>query len=230
MELEGLVGDLLKTERSGLKPLQRMSGIATMTQKLTNKIREQGYDTMVAATRKTDWQLLDKKAVCLGGGLTHRLSLHESILIKDNHLEELKRQGFTKNYIEEALDRAWKYKDEAVFIEIEVTTKQEAIRAAKKFRELQRNLKNQRPCVIMFDNMASDEIKDTIEELKKRGLYNYVLFEASGGIKEDNILEYAKTGCDVVSLGALTHSSKALDISQEIILEGRSACLRRSRK
>lgn len=216
LELNGSERDLLETERTGLKILQRMSGIATTTKRLIDKIRERGSDTMIAATRKTHWQCLDKKAVSLGGGLTHRLGLWESILIKDNHLRELKKLGYVDNYVEEALERSWRYKDKAVFIEIEVENKVDAIKAAKKFKELQQKL-GQKPSIIMLDNMPPEKVKRVIKELKKQGLYDYVLLEASGEINQGNILEYAKTGVDVTSLGNITHSPKALNMDQRII-------------
>lgn len=217
LELRGSERSLLETERTGLEVLQRMSGIASMTRRLVDKIRAEGEDTLVVATRKTHWQLLDKKAVYLGGGGTHRLGLWESMIIKDNHLEGLKREGFDEGYVEEALKRAWKKREKAVFIEIEVENSLDALKAAEKFKELQAQAQAQAmPCAIMFDNMPPKEIGRVIKELNERGLYDRVLLEASGGIRQDNIVEYAKTGVDVVSLGQLTHSPKALDINQTI--------------
>jgi nicotinate-nucleotide pyrophosphorylase (carboxylating) len=216
LELNGPRRDLLETERTGLKILQRMSGIATATKRVIDKIREAGSDTMIVATRKTHWQYLDKKAVSLGGGLTHRLGLWESILIKDNHLRELKKLGYVDNYVEEALERSWRYIDEAMFIEIEVENGVDAIKAAEKFRELQQKL-GRKPSIIMLDNMSPEKIREVIRELKKRGLYDHVLLEASGEINQGNILEYAKTGIDAISLGSLTHSAKALNMDQSII-------------
>ncbi len=208
--LIGKEKDLLKTERTGLNLLQRMSGIATSTDSLQSKAKKM----LVVATRKTHWGLLDNKAVFIGGGSTHRLGLHESILIKENHLESLKKEG-VKDYISIVLNRAWKNKNKAVFIEIEVKNKNEAIKAGKKFKELNKNKK--KPSIIMLDNFKPLEIKKTIKKLKKLKLYDYVLLEASGGVNPDNIKEFEKTGVDVASLGFLTHSPKALDISQEIV-------------
>lgn len=216
LELTGTMERLLQLERTGLKILQRMSGIATMTSELIEMVKEAGAETMVAATRKTHWQLLDKKAVHLGGGGTHRLGLWESILIKDNHLEGLKREGFEEDYVEEALKRAWRNREKTVFIEIEVENETDALRAARIFKKLQQQ-DGVKPCVIMLDNMFPEKIRKVIRELKEQGLYDYVLLEASGGISPENLIEYAKTGVDVVSLGSITHSPKALDINQTLV-------------
>ena len=210
---------LLETERTGLKVLQRMSGIATATQHCINALRKAGGTAEVVATRKTHWPLLDKKAVVLGGGGTHRLGLWDAILIKDNHLKEIKQMGYRTNYVEEALHRAWQHRFDAIFIEIEVETHQEAITAAETFKALQGSsqISNGLPCVIMLDNMLPRKIRKIWKELQNHNLYSYVLLEASGGIRLENIDRYAKVGVDIISLGSLTHSPKALDINQTIL-------------
>lgn len=212
LELKGGEKELLKMERSGIDVLQRMSGIATLTYNLIKKIKGRA---MIAPTRKTHWRYMDKKAVYDGHGLTHRLALWESILIKDNHLTALRREGIT-DVIGVALERAWKQRKKGNFLEIEVADKKDAIRAAEKFRELKKN-SNNKPCLIMFDNMSPKQIKHILAELKKKKLYSHVLFEASGSINPDNIEAYSKSGVDVISLGYLTHSSRSLNIKQEII-------------
>jgi nicotinate-nucleotide pyrophosphorylase (carboxylating) len=203
--------DILATERIGLNVLQRMSGIATETRCLVDLLK--GYNTRVAATRKTHWKYLDKKAVFLGGGLTHRFGLWDSILIKDNHLEALKCDGI-KNPIKEAITLTSRFVDKVGFIEIETTGQDDAIKAARTFKQL----KLKKPCVIMLDNVKPNEIIQIIEKLKNENLYDYVLLEASGNITPENITEYAKTGVDVVSLGYLTHSARIFDMSLEMIL------------
>jgi len=211
LEVQGGQKDILVTERIVLNVLQRMSGVATETKRLTDLLRE--YPTRIAATRKTPLRYLDKKAVFLGGGLTHRFGLWDSILIKDNHLEALKSEGI-KNYIETAITKASAFADKVGFIEIEATSHEEAIRAAKKFKTLR--LKT--PCVVMLDNMTPTAIEGVIETLRKDDLYDDVLLEASGEITPENIREYARTGIDVVSLGYLTHSTRVLDMSLEMTL------------
>lgn len=211
LEVQGGQKDILATERISLNILQRMSGVATETKRLTDLLK--GYNTRIAATRKTPLRYLDKKAVFLGGGLTHRFGLWDSILIKDNHLEILKSEG-VKNYIETALAKASAFADKVGFIEIETTSREEAVRAARKFKAL----RLKKPCIIMLDNFMPTAIEGTIETLRKDALYESVLLEASGEITPQNIREYARTGIDVVSLGYLTHSARVLDMSLEMTL------------
>jgi len=154
---------------------------------------------------------LDKKAVFLGGGLTHRFGLWDSILIKDNHLQTLKNDG-VKDYVETSIARASAFEDKIGFIEIETTSLDEAVRAARKFK----NLRLKKPCVVMLDNMRPLEIEEIIETLRKGDIYDYAILEASGGITPENIREYARTGIDVVSLGYLTHSARVLNMSLEM--------------
>ncbi len=210
LRLGGKCKDLLLTERTGLNLLQRMSGIATLTHHVVEKVRDTGLH--VAATRKTQWGALDNKAVAMGGGLTHRLGLWESILIKENHLTILKKHGYEDTYIEEALERAW-HCPRKNFIEIEVQTHEEAHRAAHKFQTLLAG-SNVLPCIIMLDNFPVDDLKMVMDEMKTEGYYPEVLFEASGLITPESIIHYTSTGVDVVSMGSLTHSPHPLDISQ----------------
>jgi nicotinate-nucleotide pyrophosphorylase (carboxylating) len=213
LEITGSAKNLLEIERTGLNILQRMSGIATLTKKFVDEARKCNKNVQISATRKTPLGLLDNKAVYLGGGFTHRLGLWDAILIKNNHLKILE-----KNPIKTAIDRSWSKRKSAVFIEIEVKNKNEAMKAAGKFKKLQLKNKGSKPCILMFDNMEPKQIKEIIYDLKKNGFYDHVLLEASGGINLKNIKEYAASGVDVISLGYLTHSAKALDLSQEIIV------------
>jgi len=209
LEIHGGQKDILATERICLNVLQRMSGIATRTKRLVGSLTP--YRTRIAATRKTLLRYFDKKAVFLGGGLTHRFGLWDAILIKDNHLESLKKEGIT-DYIQTALIKASKFVDSVDFIEIEVVSREEALIAARTFSDL--HLK--KPCVVMFDNMKPKAIEGTIETLRENKLYDNLLFEASGDITPKNIHEYAKTEVDVISMGYLTHSVEALDLSLEM--------------
>ena len=211
LEIQGRQKDILATERIALNVLQRVSGIATETKRLTHLLKD--YDTRIAATRKTLLRYLDKKAVFLGGGLTHRFGLWDSILIKDNHLETLKSDG-VEDYIETAIAKASVFADTVGFIELEVTSHEEAVRAAKKFN----TLKLKTPCIVMLDNMTPAAIEQTIETLRNSNFYDSVLLEASGEITPENIREYARTGVDVVSLGYLSHSAKVLDLSLEMTI------------
>ncbi|MGD9130847.1 MAG: carboxylating nicotinate-nucleotide diphosphorylase [Candidatus Bathyarchaeota archaeon] len=211
LEIQGGQKDILATERIGLNVLQRMSGIATETKRLADLLKD--YDARIAATRKTTLRYIDKKAVFLGGGLTHRFGLWDSILIKDNHLETLKSEGI-KDYIETAIAKASVFADRAGFIEVEVTSHEEAVRAARKFEAL----RLKKPCIIMLDNFLPTAIEETLETLREDALHDCVLLEASGEITPENIREYAGTGIDVVSLGYLTHSARVLDMSLEMTL------------
>lgn len=210
--LEGNDKNLLKVERPILDVMSRMSGIATLTNELIKDIKNK---VPIASTRKIEWRYLDKKAVYIGGGLTHRLALWESILIKDNHLDALRKIGI-KDVVGAALDRAWKKRKNSVFIEIETKNEKEAIRAFEKFKELKCK-KNNFPCFVMLDNIKVNEIKKIIKKLKKKGLFNYALIEASGGINPTNIKDYANSGVDVLSLGYLTTSQKSLDIKLKVV-------------
>jgi nicotinate-nucleotide pyrophosphorylase (carboxylating) len=209
LEVFGMEKDILATERIGLNVLQRMSGIATETRHLVDSLR--GYRTKIAATRKTLLKYLDKKAVFLGGGLTHRFGLWDSIIIKDNHLEVLKKGGI-EDYVEKAMARASLFVTEVGFIEIEATCQDDVMRAARKFKQL----KLKKPCIIMLDNIKPTEIEQIIERLRNANLYDHVLLEASGNITRENLKEYSRTGIDVVSPGYLTHSAKILDVSLEM--------------
>jgi nicotinate-nucleotide pyrophosphorylase (carboxylating) len=210
LTLKGKCNDVLKTERAGLNLLQRMSGIATLTRQTLDKVRDTGLH--IAATRKTHWGALDNKAVAVAGGMTHRLGLWESILIKENHLVVLKKNGYVDSYIEEALKRAWQWPRKN-FIEIEVVTPEEARRAAQTFQRLLEG-DIALPCIIMLDNFTIEGLESIMGEMKSEGYYPNIIFEASGSITPDNIAEFGSTGVDVVSMGYLTHSPRSLDISQ----------------
>ncbi|UCC92116.1 MAG: carboxylating nicotinate-nucleotide diphosphorylase [Candidatus Aenigmatarchaeota archaeon] len=214
-EIEGPKKLIFYLERTGLNILQRMSGVATETREMVDRVRRTNYNLAIAGTRKTHWGYLDKKAVTIGGGFSHRLGLWESFLIKDNHLDSLRKQG-VRNPIEFAIEKAWESRKKSVFIEVEVKNPKEAMEAAGKYRELQTESKETKPCIIMLDNIKPEDIKKIVQELKENDLYDHVLLEASGGVTKEDILEYARAGVDVCSLGCLTHSTKAIDISQKV--------------
>ena len=198
-----VIGDartILALERTVLNFLCRMSGIATLTAKLVEMVRKAGFKTIIACTRKTapGLEYFDKKAVRIGGGDTHRLHLDDMILVKDNHIKVV-------GSVSEAIKRA---KEKASFskkIEVEVSNLAEALEAARVGAD-----------IIMLDNFTPAQIKETLLQLEKEGLRSKVLVEASGGINEDNVVEFASTGVDILSIGMLTHSAKALDLSLEV--------------
>lgn len=201
LEIVGDARNLLAIERTMLNLLSRMSGIATMTSQLIEKVRRAGYKTRIACTRKVAPGLsyFDKKAVMQGGGDTHRLHLDDLIIIKDNHLAVVGDISQTIEKVRNAVSFSKK-------IEIEVSRADDALKAAKAGVD-----------IIMLDNLSPREIKETIALLKKEGFRDKVLIEASGGITEQNILEFAATDVDILSLGELTDSVKALDLSLEIV-------------
>lgn len=198
LQLHGSFVEILSLERTVLNLLQRMSGIATETYRLQKLI---GQKSQIAATRKTLWGWLDKKAVAVGGGLTHRLSLSDGILIKDNHID------LVGGEIGSIIDTI-KAKKIGNPIEIEVRSQEEATAVLDEFKK--NNV--QTPLIIMLDNFSITDAKKAVQDFKD------VIIELSGGINENNIQEYAQVGADVISLGSLTHSSHSLDLSLQIIL------------
>ncbi len=199
-----IVGDaraVLSVERTLLNLLTRMSGIATTTNRLIEKVRSAGYKTQIACTRKVAPGLLyfDKKAVMLGGGDTHRMHLDDLILIKDNHLA-------IAGSVVEVVKKARKAVSFVKKIEVEVSTVNEALEAAKAGVD-----------IIMLDNFSPKQVKEAIALLETEGFRDKVLIEASGGINERNLLEFAAAGVDIISLGEITDSAEALDMSLEVV-------------
>lgn len=199
LQLEGSIDDILSLERTLLNFLQRMSGIATQTRALRVKAQKINPHIFITSTRKTVLGLLDKKAVCIGGGGTHRLGLYDAILVKSTHLKLL------KNNLKTVAQNLKKWKKKTRFIEIEVTNAKQAWTLSQLI---------QGPFIIMFDNMHPKVIRETVQKIRK--IRHDITFEASGGINEKNIKTFAKTGVDILSLGSLTHSVKALDFHLKI--------------
>ncbi|MCS7112345.1 MAG: carboxylating nicotinate-nucleotide diphosphorylase [Nitrososphaerota archaeon] len=202
LKLKGDARTMLAVERTMLNILSRMCGVATATRRLVDKIRKAGLNVRVAATRKIPPGLryFDKKAIEIGGGDTHRLRLEDTILIKDNHIALV---GSVKKAVARAKARAsFTYK-----IEVEVSSVGEALEAAEAGAD-----------IIMLDNFTVGMVEEAMKLLEEKGLREKVLIEISGGIDEGNILEYASKGIDIVSLGRLTHSVKAIDLSLDVRL------------
>lgn len=201
LRIDGDARTLLSIERTILNLLSRMSGIATATNRLVKKVKQAGFGTRVACTRKVAPGLsyFDKKAVRIGGGDTHRLHLDDMILIKDNHLTLIED-------IKTAVKRAREAVSFSKKIEVEVSTTKEALEAVEAGAD-----------IVMLDNFSPGQAKSTVELMMKKGLRNKALVESSGKITEKNILEFAATGVDIISLGEITDSAKALDISLEIV-------------
>jgi nicotinate-nucleotide pyrophosphorylase (carboxylating) len=212
--LTGPRAQLLSLERVGLNLVQRMCGIATAARSLQDRVHSRNSSTRVVATRKTPWGLLDKRAVHLGGCGTHRIGLGDAILIKNNHLALVASREEEAAPL--AIERVWKSRKQSAFIEIEVRSHAAAVAAARAFRALQTQTSDEYPCLLLLDNMKPEEIGGVLETLRRENLWEFVLTEASGGIAESNIEAYAECGVDAISVGALTHSARALDLSQRI--------------
>ena len=192
--VSGKIADLLKGERVVLNLIQRMSGIATLTRKTVNTL-DSGH-TKICDTRKTTpgLRMLEKYAVRCGGGFNHRFGLYDGVMIKDNHI------AFAGS-ISSAVDAVRSKAGHMVKIEVEVETEEQVMEAV-----------NAGADVIMFDNRTPDEIKEFNKLVPAA-----IITEASGGIQLSNIADYRDTGVDYISLGYLTHSYKALDISVKVL-------------
>lgn len=201
LEFEGNARNVLVVERTVLNYLMHLSGIATVVYNTCQRVNEVNSHVRVACTRKTTpgLQKLEKKAVEIGGGDTHRFKLDDCVLIKDNHIKVV---GNVIDAIELAKSKVSFTKK----IEIEVEDLDNAVRAAMFGAD-----------IIMLDNMKPDEIENVLETLKNRRLRDDVLIEVSGGITPDNILDYAKLDVDVISSGFITNSTKSLDLSLNIL-------------
>jgi nicotinate-nucleotide pyrophosphorylase (carboxylating) len=197
--LKGDAKKILLVERTALNIIGRMSGIATETKKLADIVSAINNTCRVAATRKTcpGFQVLDKKAVKIGGGDPHRMNLSDGILIKDNHLVLVP--------LIPAI-RAAKKVSAYTKVEVEVETSEDALSAARAGAD-----------IIMLDNMSPEKVTQTISVLKHEGLRDQVIIEISGGIDEMNLPVYAALNIDVISLGALTHTVKNLSVNLEIL-------------
>ena len=195
--VEGRIASILKAERTVLNFLQRLSGIATEANRYVKAV--EGLPVRIMDTRKTTpcLRVLEKYAVKVGGGKNHRMHLGDGILIKDNHLAALRNEGLG---IKEIIARARQNAPGGVKVEMEVNTLQGALEAAEAGAD-----------VIMLDNMRLEDMRQAVKAVHGR-----VLVEASGGITLGTVRAVAETGVDFISVGALTHSVKALDISLKL--------------
>ena len=198
MVLEGPLRGILTGERVALNFLMRMSGIATETDSIIRIVREKDPDLMIAGTRKTTpgFRAFEKKAIALGGGWPHRNGLYDMVMIKDNHI-------LACGGIGNAMDRVHSL-PEGMRVEIEVANIEDGVLAAMKGAD-----------IIMADHMSPSDTKELRE--KARAVNEKVLIEASGNITKKNVADFA--GCaDIVSLGSITHSPKAVHFSLDVDL------------
>jgi nicotinate-nucleotide pyrophosphorylase (carboxylating) len=195
LEIGGNARAILTAERVALNFLQRLSGIATTTRQLVKAI--EGTGAQIADTRKTTPGLraLEKYAVRVGGGCNHRFGLYDAVLIKDNHIA-------ATGSIAVAVERVRARAGFMMKIEVEVRSLEEVEQAIAAGAD-----------VIMLDNMTLDEMRETVKQIQGRSLV-----EASGNITEQNVRAVAETGVDVISVGAITHSARALDLSLKFMV------------
>ena len=196
-EVRGPLWALLTGERTALNFLQRLSGIATLTREIVKKVER--YPVRILDTRKTTpgWRTLEKEAVKVGGGFNHRWGLYDGVLIKDNHIRAV-------GGIEKAVAKARAQIPLTMKIEVEVSSLEEVDEALRAKAD-----------IIMLDNMSLDEMRLAVEKIKGRAPV-----EASGGITIENVASVAKTGVDFISMGALTTSFRAVDISMDLEAKG----------
>lgn len=200
-EVETFVHTILQLERLILNCMQRMSGIATLTREYTKKL--EGYKTKLLDTRKTtpNFRLLEKEAVGIGGGVNHRFGLYDMIMLKDNHIDYC-------GGIEEAINRAYDYVQRyhpALKIEVETRSLEDVQKALKIGKE--------KVFRLMLDNFTPQQITEALKLID--GAFET---EASGGINLNNIEEYAATGVDYVSVGAVIHQARSLDLSLKAVV------------
>ncbi len=197
-EAEGPAASILKAERTALNFLQRLSGIATEASLYA--VAAAGHPARILDTRKTTpgMRALEKYAVAAGGGRNHRYNLGDGILIKDNHLEAARRMGHGMAW---AVESARASAPHTVKVEVEV----EDLRQAREALDAGAD-------VLLLDNMGLEDMRSAVEMARGRALT-----EASGGVTLDNVREVAATGVDFISVGALTHSPRALDMSLELV-------------
>lgn len=193
LEVSGGVSGMLMAERTAVNFLQRLSGIATLTRAFVDRVA--GTSARIVDTRKTTpgWRLLEKAAVRAGGGCNHRFGLYDGILIKDNHIAAVGGVGLAVAAVRRKIPHTLK-------IEVEVETLDQLDEAIIVGAD-----------AVLLDNMAPSVM---VEAVRRAG--GRLTLEASGGINLDNVREVAETGVDLISVGALTHSARAVDISMEI--------------
>jgi len=201
-EVETQVQAILQLERLVLNCMQRMSGIATLTKKYTDKLK--GFKTQLLDTRKTtpNFRLLEKEAVRIGGGINHRFGLFDMIMLKDNHIDYA-------GGIEEAVSRAYDYLQRYrpdLKIEIETRTIDDVKKAVQ--------VGNGKIHRLMLDNFTPEQITEALKLVD--GIFET---EASGGINLDTIEQYAATGVDYVSVGSIIHQAKSVDLSLKAIIQ-----------
>jgi len=200
LTVEGSARSILKGERTALNLLMRMSGISTRTNQFIEKLGELSKTVRISSTRKTvpGLRYFDKKAVVIGGGISHRVRLDQLILIKDNHIAIV-------GSVKKAIEKARSVYGNKRKIECEVIDFSAIVVAIESGAD-----------IVMLDNFKPEEVKESLDRIRKLGLRDKIIIEISGGINLDNIYDYAIAKPDVISIGSLTHSVQSIDFSLEI--------------
>ena len=204
--LSGCKSAILQFERSILNILGHLSGIATETKRWASKAAKQ-----VASTRKTTWGLLDKWAVHLGGGLTHRLTRDDALMIKENDLAAMFDSGLANDVRIAQFIQTLDIANNPSFIEIEVRNEKEAITAAAMWQQFHADAEIR--LVVMLDNFGAERCKNTVAQLTEMGLRENILLEASGNITFDTLDDWFECGVDVISTSAINRGVRPLDLS-----------------
>ena len=196
--VKGAVSSILKAERTALNFLQRLSGIATQTSRYVRAV--EGHDTRIVDTRKTTpgLRVLEKYAVRVGGGHSHRRNLGDGILIKDNHIQALRNGGLS---LGDVVRKAHANASHTVKVEVEVEGLEQVREALEAGAE-----------ILLLDNMSIEEMREAVGLARGKAIT-----EASGGVRLETVAAVTATGVNLISVGALTHSSRALDISLELV-------------
>jgi nicotinate-nucleotide pyrophosphorylase (carboxylating) len=205
LAVKGDARAILKAERTALNMLMRMSGVATESRKYCVLLKKLGVDTQITATRKTSpgMRIFDKKAVMIGGGYPHRMGLHDMILIKDNHIEIV---GDASDCVNKARRQVGIKRE----IECEVRSEDELISVVLAGAD-----------IVMLDNFSVENARHAMFKLRELGLSNHVKVEISGGINESNFQDFAQLNPDFLSVGSMTHSTKAVDFSMIVKCKNR---------
>ncbi len=201
-EVESYVPTILQCERLVLNCMQRMSGIATLTHAYVEKLK--GYSAKILDTRKTtpNFRLLEKEAVRIGGGTNHRFGLYDMIMLKDNHIDFC-------GGVEKAIEKTWQYV-QTVKPELKIEVEARSLEDVKKIISVGRG----KVFRILLDNFTPQTLAQAVSMLKMEGGFET---EASGGINLENIESYAQSGVDYVSVGALIHQARSVDLSLKAV-------------
>ncbi len=214
--LQGEADYLLFVERHLVNFLQRMGGLATQAYEIIGAAAGFNPYVLICPTRKTYFGPLDKKAIVVAGGGSHRVYLSDAVLVKENHFASAGVSSSVADF-QHFLSSLTKHKENLAFVEVEVETPDQALRVAQILRDIKHRNNSHVPYGILLDNFNTAQIIRTLSEIKQLGFWDDLFFEASGGITQNSLRDYVNSGVDIVSMGVLTNQSPTLDISLEIV-------------